>query len=114
GALLILLAFYLFLAFLSYVFTWKTDHDRVVNKALFAFLFEENVEPVANWLGKFGAWMSHLFMYRWFGLSSFGFCLLFMISGIKLLFNIRILPILKTYSATLVFVVWSSVFFGFF
>lgn len=114
GALLILLSFYLFLAFLSYLFTWKSDHDRVVNKGLFEFLFEQNEEPVANWLGKFGAWMSHLFVYRWFGISSFGFCLLFMISGVKILFNFKILPILKTYSATLVLVVWSSLFFGFF
>jgi S-DNA-T family DNA segregation ATPase FtsK/SpoIIIE len=114
GVLLILLSFYLFLSFLSYLFNWQADQDRVMNKGLFEFLFEQNDEPVANWLGKFGAWASHLFMYKWFGVSSFGFCLLFLISGFKIALNIRLMPILKTYGITLVFIVWSSVFLGFF
>ena len=114
GVLLILLSFYLFLSFLSYLFNWQADQDRVINKSLFKFLFEENNEPVANWLGKFGAWASHLFIYRWFGVSSFGFCLLFLISGFKIALNIRLMPILKTYGITLVFIIWSSIFLGFF
>lgn len=114
GILLILLSFYLFLSFLSYLFNWQADQDRVMNKGLFEFLFEENDRPVENWLGKFGAWASHLFIYRWFGISSFGFCLLFLISGFKIALNIRLMPILKTYGITLVFVVWSSIFLGFF
>ncbi|MCO5259639.1 MAG: DNA translocase FtsK [Crocinitomicaceae bacterium] len=114
GVLLALLAIYLFLSFISYLFNWQEDQDRVMNKGLFEFLFEDNDEPVVNWLGKFGAWSSHLFMYRWFGISSFGFCLLFFISGFKIALNIRILPIVKTYGITLVFIVWSSIFLGFF
>lgn len=114
GVLLALLSVYLFLAFTSYLFNWQEDQDRVVNKGLFEFLFNQDEEPVANWLGKFGAWSSHLFMYRWFGISSFGFCLLFFISGFKIALNIRVLPIIKTYGITLVFIVWSSVFLGFF
>lgn len=114
GVLLTLLSVYLFLSFISYLFNWQEDQDRVLNKGLFEFLFKEGDEPVANWLGKFGAWSSHLFMYRWFGISSFGFCLLFFISGFKTVLNIRLLPIFKTYGITLVFIVWSSLFFGFF
>lgn len=114
GVLLILLSFYLFLSFFSYLFNWQADQDRVMNKSLIEFLFEANDEPVANWLGKFGAWSSHVFMYKWFGISSFGFCLLFLISGFKIALNIRLMPILKTYGITLVFIVWSSVFLGFF
>lgn len=114
GVVLILLSFYLFLAFFSYLFNWQADQDRVMNKSLVEFLFEASDEPVANWLGKFGAWASHLFMYRWFGISSFGFCLLFLISGFKIALNIRLMPILKTYGITLVFIVWSSIFLGFF
>lgn len=114
GVVLILLSFYLFLSFFSYLFNWQADQDRVMNKSLVEFLFEANDEPVANWLGKFGAWSSHLFMYRWFGISSFGFCLLFLISGFKIALNIRLMPILKTYGITLVFIIWSAVFLGFF
>ncbi|MFN5416344.1 MAG: hypothetical protein ACK5B9_04755 [Flavobacteriia bacterium] len=40
GAIFILLSFYFFFACLSYIFTWKQDQDRVIEKGLFKFLFE--------------------------------------------------------------------------
>lgn len=114
GAILILFSFYFFLSCLSYIFTWETDQDRVLNKNLIDFLFEDNLEPVSNWLGKVGAWSSHLFIYRWFGLSSFGICVLMFITGVRILLNVILLPIRKTYAITLVMMVWSSLFLGFF
>jgi S-DNA-T family DNA segregation ATPase FtsK/SpoIIIE len=114
GAILILLSFYLFLACLSYIFTWTEDQDRVLNKGLFEFLFEENIQPVSNWLGKFGAWCSHLVIYRWFGISSFGICVLLFVAGVRVLFNVTLLPFKKTYAVTTVMMVWSSLFLGFF
>ena len=114
GAFLILLSFYFFLACLSYIFTWTDDQDRVLDKSLFEFLFEDNPEPVSNWLGKFGAWTSHLFIYKWFGLSSFGFCFLFFISGVKILFKVSLVPIKRAYAITSIMMVWSSLFLGFF
>jgi S-DNA-T family DNA segregation ATPase FtsK/SpoIIIE len=114
GALLVLIAFYFFLACLSYLFTWKADQDRVVDKSLFDFLFEENTEPMSNWLGKMGAWTSHLLIYRWFGVSSFAFSFLIFIIGVKWLLAIQLLPLLKTTVNTIVLIIWSSLFFGYF
>ncbi len=114
GATLVLLSFYFFLACLSYIFTWTYDQDRVLNKSLWTFLFEDNDQPVENWLGKFGAWSSHLFMYRWFGLSSFGFCVLMFVTGVRILLNVILIPIKKMYAVTLIMMVWSSLFLGFF
>lgn len=114
GVLLILFSFYLFLACLSYLFTWTIDQDRVLDKGFFEFLFEENVEPVENWLGKFGAWLSHLLIFRWFGLSSFGITFLLFISGVKILFNVTLVPIQKSYARVFVLMVWSSIFLGYF
>ena len=114
GALLILLSFYLFLSCLSYIFTWTEDQDRVLNKGLFEFLFDGSEEPVSNWLGKFGAWTSHLLIYRWFGLSSFGFTFLLFISGVKVLFNVTLVPIQKSYARVLILTVWTSIFLGYF
>ena len=114
GVLLILFSFYLFLSCLSYIFTWTQDQDRVLGKGLFEFLFEQDDVPVENWLGKFGAWTSHLMIFRWFGLSSFGFTFLLFISGVKVLFNITLVPIQKTYARVLLIVVWSSLFLGLF
>jgi len=114
GIVLILSSFYLALSFFSYLFTWQLDQDRVIQKSLISFLFEENDLPVSNWLGKLGAWISHLFFYRWFGLSSFGFCLLLLITGVRIALNVRLLPLWKTYGITFIFIVWTSIFLGFF
>ena len=67
GSLLILVSFYTFLSCLSYLFTWSQDQDQVLDKSLLTYLFEGDEKPVDNWLGKFGAWTSHLFIFRWFG-----------------------------------------------
>lgn len=114
GVLMVLLSCYMFLACFSYLFTWKIDQDRVINKSLFEFLFEDNEEPVSNWLGKFGAWTSHLLVYRWFGISSFGISFLVFLSGVKTLFNLELLPIKRSYAITTLFVVWSSLFLALF
>lgn len=114
GTVLILMSVYIALACFSYLLTWEEDQNRVIGKGLFEFLTEENEEPVANWLGKFGAWLSHLFIFRWFGVASFGISFILLILGIKSLFNIEILPVAKTTSISIVFIVWSSLFLGFF
>lgn len=114
GVLLILLSFYLFLSCLSYLFTWTIDQDRVLDKGFFEFLFETNVEPVDNWLGKFGAWLSHLLIFRWFGLSSFGITFLLFISGVKILFNVALVPIQKSYARVILIMIWTSIFLGYF
>ncbi len=114
GVGLLLLSVYLFLANFSYLLTWEADQNRVMSKGLFEFLFDGNDEPVANWLGKFGAWTSHLLVYRWFGLASFAFPLVFFVLGFKALFNISVLPVSKTLTASALFTVWLSAFLGFF
>jgi len=114
GVLLVLFSFFTFLSCFSFFFTWKADQDRLIGKGLFEFLFEDNPEPVANWLGKFGAWMSHLFMYRWFGISSFAVTFMVFIVGFKWMLNIRLLPLQRSFAVAGLFMVWSSVFFGYF
>lgn len=114
GVTLLLLSVYLFLANFSYLLTWEEDQNRVMSKGLFELLFDDNKEPVANWLGKFGAWSSHLLIYRWFGLASFAIPLIAFVVGFKMLFNIAILPVAKTISASVLTLVWLSLFFGYF
>lgn len=114
GVVLLLLAVFLFLANFSYLLTWQQDQNRVMSRGLFDILFDGNEEPVANWLGKFGAWSSHLLIYRWFGLASFAIPLISFVVGFKMLFNIAILPVVKTISASILTLVWFSLFFGFF
>lgn len=114
GALFVLLSIYFFLACISYLVTWKVDQDRVINKGLIEFLFEENEDPVSNWFGKMGAWISHLFVYRWFGVSSVALAFLLFLIGFRWMLAIQLLPIKKTSGIALGFMVWTSLFLGFF
>ncbi|MFT6982093.1 MAG: S-DNA-T family DNA segregation ATPase FtsK/SpoIIIE [Crocinitomicaceae bacterium] len=114
GVISVLLAIYIVLACFSYLFTWKVDQDRIMDKGFFEFLFDGNEEPVANWLGKFGAWISHLLIYKWFGIASFGFALVLFVVGIKTLFNYTLLPIGKTIAVSALSIVWISMFLGYF
>jgi len=114
GVISLLLSLYIFLACFSYLLTWDEDQNRVINKGLFEFLFDGNEAPVANWLGKFGAWISHLLIYRWFGIASFAFTLILFVSGIKTIFNYTLLPIGKTITVSALTIVWSSLFLGYF
>ncbi|MDG1777403.1 MAG: DNA translocase FtsK [Crocinitomicaceae bacterium] len=114
GISFILLAFYLLIANFSYLSTWQIDQNRVINKGLIELLFDGNTEPLANWFGKFGAWTSHLLIYKWFGLSSFAIPFALFIIGFKALFNITLLPLSKSLSAAALSLVWFSLFLGFF
>ncbi|MBP8034577.1 MAG: DNA translocase FtsK 4TM domain-containing protein, partial [Bacteroidia bacterium] len=64
GLLLMLAGVYLFIALLSYIFTWEKDQDKVLGPLSELFAIDTKV---FNWLGKFGALVSHQFMYKWFG-----------------------------------------------
>lgn len=73
AVLCILLSIYLFIAFVSYFFTWKFDQSAVI-KFSGGLLFENEV-VVKNWLGRLGAIISNAFFYWGFGIPSFGFIL---------------------------------------
>jgi S-DNA-T family DNA segregation ATPase FtsK/SpoIIIE len=86
GAVLILLAFFLFVAFISYLFTWKSDQASVFNKGL-SPLFSSDPGKIHNLLGSLGAVVSHFFFYYGFGIASFFLCTFFFVSGANLLFS---------------------------
>ncbi len=114
GTILLLLSVYLFIAFVSYLFTWKQDQNLIIDKGFFEFIFGDTSAEVSNWLGKFGAWTSHLFIYSWFGIASFAFSMLCFITGMRLLVNIRLLPLKQTYIVTFIGILWTSIFLGLF
>jgi len=68
GAVFLLIAVFLFISFLSYLFTWKED-QAVAQQGFGALL--DNDKPVANLLGRFGAVISHFFIFKAFGFASF-------------------------------------------
>ena len=114
GALLSLLSIYLFLACISYLFTWTKDQDQLLNRSFVAYIFNNDLPTAENWLGKFGAWTSHLLIYRGFGLPSFGLIFLLFLGGFKILFGTALLPLARATSVTISYVLWGSICLGFF
>jgi S-DNA-T family DNA segregation ATPase FtsK/SpoIIIE len=92
GAIFLLLAVFLFIAFTSYLFTWKEDQSKVFRGGL-RILLPSNHEKVANLLGSLGALVSHEFFFKGFGLASYLFCSFFLVVGVNLLFARRIFSI---------------------
>ena len=79
GVMLIFLALYLFIAFFSYLFTWKEDFDNVYNFPWKVLLNSEIV--MENWLGRLGAIISNAFFFWGFGMPSFIFVFLLGLFG---------------------------------
>lgn len=85
GIVFLLLAFYMLISFVSYFFHWQTDQDFK-----WADVFSGPEVAVENQGGKWGAWISYVFMNQWFGISSLIFPLI-LISWSLSLYNIQLL-----------------------
>ncbi len=105
GAVFLLLALFLFIAFTSFIFTWQEDQDKVLHGA--SMLFSRSIKT-ANLLGNLGALVSYEFFFNGFGLASYLFCSFFFIVGVNLLFARRIFSI----SRNLRYVVTGLLFFS--
>ena len=71
GTVFLLTAIFLLIAFVSYIFTWKEDQDKVYKGA--SILMPSSTIKATNLLGNLGAYISHQFFYKGFGLASFFF-----------------------------------------
>ena len=91
GAFFILIALFLLISFISYFFTWKEDQDKVF-KGASSILFDSDV-TVANLLGRLGAYVSHFFIYKGFGVASLFICTFFFVAGVNLLFSRKVFSV---------------------
>ena len=114
GSFFLLFSVFLFLACVSYLFTWQQDQDKLINASFIDFIFGQSDIEVQNWLGKFGAWMSHMLIYNLFGVTSIGLCFLMFLFGFKILFKKSLLAGGKSFSITIAFMLWGSIFLAFF
>ena len=114
GFLFILLSFYLTLAFTSFIFIWFSGGaDDIFSQISFRrILFDTSIE-VPNWAGRLGATISHQFIKEWFGISSYLIIFLLFLYGFKLLFQISLLRLGKTFRISFIALLWLSVTFGF-
>ncbi len=112
GLLFILLSAFLLVAFTSFIFTWEADQSKL-ELSIGEFLWNPEI-TAENWLGKFGAAISHLFIYKWFGVASFAFVMLSFIVGFKILFKISLLPIKRTFRISFFTLIFLSLVMSFF
>jgi len=106
GSLLLILGILLCIAFLSFFFTGQADQSILSE-------FTSREIKAQNWLNKFGAWVSDLFIHRGFGIASFIFSGLLFISGIYVLLNIKKARLGRHWFWGTLIAIWASILFGF-
>ena len=92
GIVSLLAAIYLAIAFVSYLYTWKFDQDKVLHFTWSSF-FQKDL-TVENWLGRLGAYISNAFFYYGFGLPSMVVVILLLRLGVDLIKRNPIKPLL--------------------
>lgn len=111
GLLLLTFGLYLALAFVSFFFTGWQDQSLLQNTQ--GFTLDYINENVKNWAGLRGARMADFFINHTFGIS----CLLYLFYyflGALWLMHIRPFRMCRTFLICSFFLVWLSLFFGFF
>ena len=105
GLSLVLSSVFLAISLVSYFFTWDVDQDKVLDAGSVLFNPETKVE---NWLGKTGALVSHLFMYRGFGAASFIFVPVLFVYGLQKMLQRKLFNV-SSFNAKWIFLMtWSS------
>lgn len=112
GFLTLVSSLFLLTAFISYLFTGKADQSLMGNIADTG-LKASGLEA-ENWLGLFGAYTAHYFIYQFFGIASFLIPPFLFLVGYKIVFDREILPISKSFWFTTFFLLWVSIFIGYF
>ena len=110
GTIFLLIAFLLFIAFTSYLFTWEEDQDKVFSAG--RNLFWGTDVKVNNLLGTLGAYLSHFFIYKGFGVASYFICSFFFVVGINFFFGKKIFSIARNVKYLVVGLVVLSVAFA--
>ena len=93
GSICLLFSILFFIAFTSYLFTWDEDQDKVFHEGYKLLLGTDT--KVANLMGTFGAFISHFFIYKGFGIASYLLCSLFFVIGVNLFFGRKVFSIVK-------------------
>lgn len=107
GLFCLFFTLYLFIAFSSYLFTWKEDMD----KANWSVLLSPH--DMDNWLGRLGAVLSHQFFYYGFGFSSFILVFLLFTTGMSLIVETPLKKLIPVYKRSVLTMLWTSFLLAF-
>ncbi|MGL2965932.1 DNA translocase FtsK [Flavobacterium sp. XGLA_31] len=107
GFMLVLVSIAFLVSFISFFVSGQADQSAVD-------AFTDRNETVNNWLGKIGAYIADLFIYRGFGIAAFLFVKLLFLSGAFLVLDLPIKKLKNTWFWDLFAIVVLSITFGFF
>ena len=82
GSFLFFLGIGLFFAFISFFFNWRIDQSEISQ-------FYNRTSATKNWLSKFGAAVSHFFIFKGFGISALMIPVLTSLTGVYLFFDLN-------------------------
>ncbi|MEY4111392.1 MAG: hypothetical protein RLZZ46_1748 [Bacteroidota bacterium] len=111
GVVTMLFCIVTLLAMVSYIFTWRADQDKVTGSL--SALFGNQDLLVENWMGKTGAALSHLLIYRGFGMATAVLPFLLFFWGLRTTFHNLNIPIRKATKSGLFIMTWCSVLLGY-
>jgi S-DNA-T family DNA segregation ATPase FtsK/SpoIIIE len=95
GILFLLIGVFICFAIVSYCFTWQADQDKLLSsEGISNFIFNEKT-PVANWGGRLGAALSHLFVYEGAGIASIVLGVWIAAIGLNLTYGKRVVPLMR-------------------
>ncbi|PKG41849.1 DNA translocase FtsK [Psychroflexus sp. MES1-P1E] len=107
GSFLMLFAIGLFISFVSYFFNWQADQSLMANVL-------DRSESSDNWLNKFGAYISHSFIYKGFGISIMSLPVMLFFTGMYLFLNLKLFKLRTLWFWGAYVILWFSLLLGFF
>jgi S-DNA-T family DNA segregation ATPase FtsK/SpoIIIE len=112
GFFLLVSSLFLFISFISFFFTWKSDQDMMQsgNWKLFSI---SNPEAAANAMGFMGAWLSYVFVHKGFGAAAFLLLPFLALCGLNLLSGYKPFSLLAVFVHSLLAASWLSLLFGY-
>ncbi|MDY6130379.1 MAG: DNA translocase FtsK 4TM domain-containing protein [Prevotella sp.] len=110
GLVLLIVAGYFIIAFVSYFSTGQADQSIVQDLRPGEWLNTDR--EFQNNCGSLGALLSHVFIARWFGLSAFIIPVLLILTGLKMMHIYNNIKLLKWFLFLMVLMVWCSVTFA--
>lgn len=111
GTFFIILGLILETSFFSYIITGLSDQS--VLDGLGHQSIRDAGRQTRNFLGVMGAVVSHIFVYRWFGIGALILPLVPFAAGWKMAFGREILPLGKITKEVIFFSLWMSVLMGY-
>ena len=111
GVLLMGLAIGLFVAFVSYLLNGPADQSVV--GAAFSEPLAEAATETRNWVGLVGAYVAHIFVFRWFGVGALALPVIVFLAGFKLTFGREPLPVGRATTGLLFTALWTSLVLGY-